>query len=978
MNSSLEIYTEAIKLFHRRRFAEAEKAILAYRGEADYFALEHVDKRSEKRPLASVVIVSRKGEEGLLHCLDSLERESETAFETIVVNNGENDSVLDRLLLRDICLVQGNAVFTPSEGRNIGAAYARSELLIFLDDDALVGQDFVKSAIAAFKAYPFLGIRGRVLPKTSEGNNAVAGHYDIGELPIPAVLDIEGNMAVPKDIYDAVGGMNPLMFGSEGLELSHRLLQEFPGRDIYYWPSMTILHDFAQGGRLEAKMKRYILATEYFNAMMPDALKMRKQYLAWILSRPGTDMKTDRVIGESAGSEDMEKAELLFRISRLEKELEITTNSFALRLGRLLGQAYSSPWREGPLLPLEIFRLAREWRSGGKNLFRVNNSPRTAIMSIVGSELRNEKNYATPGKTEHVYGIFPAFRPLRKGKPSSSLRIACILGEHTFRCLEPDAHLFPLSENGWKEEIEHAAPQMLLVESLWQASDGGWKNVLATTDDWPTSLKDILAYCNERSIPAVFWNTEDVAHYPFFRNAAKYFEHIFAMDARVVSLYKQETNKPVHHLPPAVQPVYHNPVRSAENEPEVKGFTYLFDGWADLIEKPEDFSYLDQLCERGLHIVESRYRFRANKLDENPAYKKSIMGCLDYEQLLTAWRYYQVAVMSPTSLSTPLVRFKRAIEAVACGTPVLHFGKTDWAWPAHGIVQTENAADFKGKARDLIEDKALNGRLSHLGRRELYLSHTYAHRLKDISSVLGLQNDWVEYPKACVITPTKRPDLIPGCIEKFEAQVYPNKELIIIVNTTDAEADSIGKILVGRDNIKFFQLHQEKNIGACLNYGISQASGDYWFKMDDDDFYGKNYLLDTMIALRGFDDCVFGKPPGFVYFEENDKIFNRGEGFDGKHIQGDKHAPYISGATLGGKIGLDIDFSEEHRACVDSFFLETSSRRRGLPTYASDIFNFVAYRSRSAADHTWKVDPRAIKRRSVPFADGLDFTNIMI
>ena len=118
-------------------------------------------------------------------------------FETVVVDNGGDISLKDYFQHEKMLTVQCPIPFTPSEARNIGAFYARSDLFIFLDDDAIAEDGFVKSAVNAFEKYPFLGIRGRILPKSANADHRLAGLYNLGNYPLPALLDVEG-MSTPR------------------------------------------------------------------------------------------------------------------------------------------------------------------------------------------------------------------------------------------------------------------------------------------------------------------------------------------------------------------------------------------------------------------------------------------------------------------------------------------------------------------------------------------------------------------------------------------------------------------------------------------------------------------------------------------------------------------------------------------------------------------------------------------------------------
>lgn len=399
--TALEYYEKALSLFNAGQFADAQQMIREYRQLIDYAVFKHTDNRGQTPGRAAVIIITRDRGKELLDCLHSLKIKEGPQFEIIVVDNGSKTPVQEFIINEKVLLVECPIPFTPSEGRNIGAFFARADLLIFLDDDALAESGFVKSAVLAFKEHPFLGIRGRILPKSPQADHSLAGLYDLGNYPLPAILDIEGNMAVPKKMYHAVQGMNPLLFGAEGLELMTRLLQARPDGDVYYWPGMVIRHDYASGDNLLAKRKRQALANEYFRTMLPAVLKIKKHYTSvykWCnREAPGPPLKSlpakihnfsrdmslalksERLLHDqtthsvldsnfsktaskmtSTALSPAETNALLQRVHALEMELEATRKTFAVRLAHLVSEAKSSPLRQGVVLPFRLLRLIKE------------------------------------------------------------------------------------------------------------------------------------------------------------------------------------------------------------------------------------------------------------------------------------------------------------------------------------------------------------------------------------------------------------------------------------------------------------------------------------------------------------------------------------------------------------------------------------------------------------------------------------------
>jgi glycosyltransferase involved in cell wall biosynthesis len=1007
---ALESYAAAIAYYKAGHFAKAHKKMREYQRLVEYATFQTVDTRGEDPGHAAVIIVTRDRGDDLIACLASLKNQQESPFETIVVDNGGRQPLRDVLSSEKLLLVECPAPFTPSEARNIGAFHARAELLIFLDDDGLAEPGFVQSAVHAFAEHPFLGIRGRILPKSADADQSLAGLYDLGAYPIPALLDIEGNIAVPKPLYRAAGGMNPLLFGAEGLDLTARLLEANPAGEVYYWPKMVIRHDYADGDRLVAKRERQALVNEYFRVMNPRVLKIKAHYtgvhraarkqapgfspgritakITTVARDMGLALKGEKNLTSRKATPDpetegfshsgdfafrpftdSETAALLKNVQVLETELEITRKSIAFRMGHLIREALASPSRQGLLLPVRLARLVKEYWTRPENFdFGAVQKPR-----VIGRGLRNRMVYTQPGRQEHRFALFDEFRPHRQTR-NSSLRIACIAAPWMQACLAPEANVEPLRVDTWQTALHANRPDFVLVQSLLEKTDH-WPEKCAAIDDSPAQLANMIAFCQGQGIPTVFWDTEDHVHFPLFRNIAPLFDQVFAADPRSVEAYSRLLKKNAVALSPAVQPVLHNPFTSEDDN--YSGFTFILDGWADLLEYPAESDALRPLLREGLHIVESRYRLMANKLEDLPGFEENIMGCISDGQRLSALRHYKVQLMLAKTLSTPLARSWRALEALACGCSVVMSGAISSAIPDGLVVRAANDPAMRDKAVELLKDETGRQKQLHLARRTLYGAHTYAHRIGTICHTLGIRHDWAPCPLASIVLPTKRPELIAACVEKFHRQNYPNKELIIVVNTDAADMDKIRVASGESADVRVTQLHQEKNIGVCLNFGIDQARGKYWFKMDDDDFYGPNYLLDMVQLAETADFHIMGKPTAFVYLESEDKVYLRNKARNVAFTIGSPHTLHLCGATLAGRRDRFPGFSESHRACVDTDFVE-SGKASNRALLCADIWNFVAFRAADKGKHTWRHDDEGIKKNAVLFCEGLQLEKVMI
>lgn len=280
------IFEEARRLYLQEQFDEAREQMAVYRQSVDYESISQQDKRPQKLVHSSVIIVSFNAGVALVQCLESVFNQTDNGLEVILIDNGGNEAVHHQLAEFPMLWVSCPINLLASEGRNVGAHFARGDRLIFLDDDAIMDSGYVSSAREVMENHDFLAIRGRILPSANPPKARPPLHYDLGAYPLPAVLITEGNMVIQKQEFVSVGGFDPLLFGHEGTELTSRCLEKFPNRGIYYWPKLVIYHDFVSAEKLEAKKARQTLAKKYIKVVLPLAGFLSEEYLIWYSLRP--------------------------------------------------------------------------------------------------------------------------------------------------------------------------------------------------------------------------------------------------------------------------------------------------------------------------------------------------------------------------------------------------------------------------------------------------------------------------------------------------------------------------------------------------------------------------------------------------------------------------------------------------------------------------------------------------------------------
>lgn len=211
--------------------------------------------------------------------LESLGRQREALrgqgwdLETILVDNGSEGRAAAPLAdLADVAVrlrENTGAYFA----RNLGSAFARAPVLLFLEDDGEPAEDLAAQHLAAHERFDILLARGVYRPLHDSPLNRHAGHYRLGDEPFPRFCDLEGNASARTSAFREVGGWDDaIFFGHGGVDLSWRLVERF-GRpeQLVYLPGPVLGHDYAKSeAHLAAKRERQAESRAYLERKIPN------------------------------------------------------------------------------------------------------------------------------------------------------------------------------------------------------------------------------------------------------------------------------------------------------------------------------------------------------------------------------------------------------------------------------------------------------------------------------------------------------------------------------------------------------------------------------------------------------------------------------------------------------------------------------------------------------------------------------------
>ena len=219
-------------------------------------------------PKISVVICSYNRADYLIGAVESLYHQTldKKDFEVLVVDNNSSDNTGELVLdyihrhpdmdLKYLSESRQGASFA----RNTGAAFSRSPLLCFMDDDAVADKEYLQRVLEFFKSHSdAAGLGGRIIPRyipsepkwMSHFVSSLVGNFDYsserrvfreGKYPL------ESNMIVRKEDFETIGGFNTelpgvkgtLRIGGEGKDFFLRL--QALGKKIWYDPGVLVHH----------------------------------------------------------------------------------------------------------------------------------------------------------------------------------------------------------------------------------------------------------------------------------------------------------------------------------------------------------------------------------------------------------------------------------------------------------------------------------------------------------------------------------------------------------------------------------------------------------------------------------------------------------------------------------------------------------------------------------------------------------------
>ncbi|MFC8798176.1 glycosyltransferase [Promicromonospora sp. NPDC057138] len=541
-----------------------------------------------------------------------------------------------------------------------------------------------------------------------------------------------------------------------------------------------------------------------------------------------------------------------------------------------------------------------------------------------------------------------------------ALRVGVILDDFSRMAFAPEWDQVVLAPTSWRGDLD-AGLDLLFVESAWHGNRGVWQYHLTGPTAPRPAFVELVEACRAAGVPTVFWNKEDPVHFEDFLDSAKLFDRVYTTDVGRVPAYAEALGHDrVGVLEFAAQPAIHNPVRLHGEGPQRD---VAFAGTYFAHKYPERREQMDLLLggaldassklERGLEIF-SRFRGKDEKYQFPAPLDQRVVGSLDYDRMLTAYREYKVFLNVNSVVDSPSMCARRIFEITASGTPVVSTPSAAVGeyFPGDEVFVVPDRDSAASTVRALVRSPELRDRAVHKGQRRIWREHTYSARAQKVLHSVGLADSpAVPRPTVTALVSTNRPHQLDHVLAQLGVQEDVDLQVALLTHGFELSAADVEARAkdAGVQELVLLSADADVLLGECLNLLLDTADGDVVAKIDDDDLYGPQYLSDQLYAMAYSGADVVGKQAHYMYLAGQDLTMLRFA--DREHRYTDR----VMGPTIVARRGLatQVRFAPLPRG-EDTTFLEDVVTAGGA-VYSADRFNFVQVRDASAVEHSWDV-----------------------
>lgn len=430
---------------------------------------------------------------------------------------------------------------------------------------------------------------------------------------------------------------------------------------------------------------------------------------------------------------------------------------------------------------------------------------------------------------------------------STDMNVLCILDEFSYNCFKYECNLIPIDFTKWVKQIALVKPNMLFVESVWNAVGSRFT---FSTPLHINTLTNIINYCSYNNIPTIFWNKEDDIKYNHFLKFALMFDIILTTDIRCVPRYKTEqSNKKniVDCLEFACQPMIHNPL----NQSREKDVFFAGRWYTDYPERNLQIENLINIPEfKNEYHLDIFDRYFVDVSSFPSKYSRMVKPKLTYAGVNQVANNYKIMFNVNTITESNTMFSRRVYEGLASGCCIISTMSVGIETKFKDIVYiSKNMNDTTRLLKHILND-SMTEHLSFLSHRSVIKTDNYKVRFKKILDIAKISYDNDDDSLVSVIsyyTGLNTQDTLRHFIKCILNQSYINCVITIFVETDDIM--TVLTKLFKNDNILFVLVNNEE-------YTMEIMKNIYIAKLDINASYDNNYISDSLLPFLYIDPSI--------------------------------------------------------------------------------------------------------------------------
>uniref|UniRef100_UPI0013B37AF4 glycosyltransferase n=1 Tax=Nonomuraea lactucae TaxID=2249762 RepID=UPI0013B37AF4 len=282
----------------------------------------------------------------------------------------------------------------------------------------------------------------------------------------------------------------------------------------------------------------------------------------------------------------------------------------------------------------------------------------------------------------------------------------------------------------------------------------------------------------------------------------------------------------------------------------------------------------------------------------------------------------------------------------AAGVPLVADTVPRWA---HGLG--DGLIDLLTERPDLSDELAREVHSVRL-RREALRTHGVAARWEQLGAPAPAP------PLTSVLLATRRAGMAGFALGQVARQRGARLEVVLALHGVSRDHPEVTAAVAAFDGpLTVYEADGQQIFGEVLNNAAARASGSFLLKMDDDDWYGPDFLSDLLLAHSYSGAQVVGTVPEFVYLASIGVTVHRSQ-----------ITEQITSFVAGGTILVErsafqaVGGFRPLRRSVDTQFQE-ALQAAGGQIYRTHGLGYILRRG-PAADHTWREPIGTFLRRN--------------